>query len=194
MLRPKWVFLSRGFDRLCAFTHGNPSPASGRERITKTVREAASAGQEYEIQWRLNVPEGAPERSLLVRGCPVAGASGAPERCIGIVIDITDRKWAEEALRKAEERERQEREELETILDALPAAVLIAKDPGCLEIAGNRAACELLQLPPGSNLSKSAPADQSPNNFDVFQNERRLAPSNCRCERLPRNVRFHGRT
>ncbi len=55
------------------------------------------------LESRLNVAEGQPERWLLSRGGPIAGASGAPERYIGVVIDITERKRAEEALRKSEE-------------------------------------------------------------------------------------------
>ena len=105
------------------------------------------------------------------------GANGEPERYIGVVFDITDRKRMEEALRKAEELERQKREELETILAALPAAVLIAKDAARLEITGNPAVYELLKVSSGTNLSKSAPADQAPGNYELFQNGRRLAPA-----------------
>jgi PAS domain S-box-containing protein len=92
------------------------------------------------------------------------------------VFDIAERKRAEAAARQAEALERRKREELETILAALPAAVLIANDAGCEEVAGNPAAYELLQRSPGTNLSKSAPDDRSPDNFKLFQNGRPLAP------------------
>ena len=147
-----------------------------REGMTTTVKEAAATGQAYEIQWRLNLPVGEPERWLLVRGSPISGANGNPERYVGVVIDITERKQAEEALRKAKEKERQEREELETILAAIPAPVLIAKDASCEDMIGNPAAYELYRLPPGSNISKSAPVGEAPANFEVFQNGSRLLP------------------
>ena len=126
------------------------------------------------------------------RGRPVTGASGNPERYIGVVIDITEGKRAEKALRKAEERERQKREELETVLAALPAAVLIAKDAACLEIIGNPAAYELLQVPPGTNLSKSVPADQSPGNYELFQDGRRLAPPELPLRKAAAKYTFSG--
>jgi PAS domain S-box-containing protein len=74
-----------------------------RERVFAAIGAAAAAGEEFEAQWRVNLPEGEPERWLLSRGKPV-GPPGAPERYLGIVIDITERKRAEEALRKKEGR------------------------------------------------------------------------------------------
>ncbi len=150
--------------------------AQDRERIVKTARDAAAAGREYEIQWRVNLPEGEPTRWLFSRGRPIAGANGEPERYIGVVIDITERKRMEQALRKAEKLERQKREELETILAAIPAAVVIAKDAACIEMAGNRSAYDLLRLGPHQDLSKSAPLERAPKNFEVFANGRRLPP------------------
>ncbi len=133
-----------------------------RESITKTVKEAAALGREYEIQWRVNLPEGEPDRWLFARGKPIADAHGSPERYIGVVIDITERIRMEEALRNAEEMQRQKREELEAILAAIPAPVLIAKDATCVDMTGNPAAYELCRVPPGANLSKSAPVGRAP--------------------------------
>ena len=101
---------------------------------------------------------------------------GWPLRMSGIILDITEPKRTEEALRIAEELQRQKRQELETILAAIPAAVLITKDASCTEMTGNPAAYDLLELPAGTNLSKSAPAEQVPDNFEIFQNGCRVAP------------------
>ncbi|HWJ18723.1 MAG TPA: PAS domain S-box protein, partial [Geobacterales bacterium] len=146
-----------------------------RERNTKSLREAVAIGREYEVQWRVNLPEGEPERWLLSRGRPVTDANGVPERYIGVVIDITEQKRAEEALQKAEERERQKREELEAVLAALPVAVIITKDAASVEMTGNQAAHELLRVPVNSSLSKSAPPEQVPNNFEMFSKGRLLS-------------------
>jgi PAS domain S-box-containing protein len=73
-----------------------------RARVTQAIGAEASAGQEFELFWRVNLPAGAPERWLFSRGRPVMGADGEPERYIGIVIDITERKQAEDALLSSE--------------------------------------------------------------------------------------------
>jgi PAS domain S-box-containing protein len=71
-----------------------------RGQAAATVTAAAAAGREFEIQWRVNLSDGDPVRWLLSRGRPVAGAHGAPERYIGIVMDITARKQAEAELER----------------------------------------------------------------------------------------------
>jgi len=84
-----------------------------RARVAQLIGAEAAAGREFETSWRVNTPAGAPERWLLSRGRPVMGADGKPERYLGIVIDITERKRevdvaerkrAEAALRESEER------------------------------------------------------------------------------------------
>ncbi len=77
-----------------------------RRRVVTTVVGEAAAGHEFEAQWRLTVPEGKPERWLLIRGRPVVGANGAVERYFGVVIDITEQKRMEAALRESEMRMR----------------------------------------------------------------------------------------
>jgi PAS domain S-box-containing protein len=76
-----------------------------RERVIATAIEATSSGLEIDMQWRLNALEGEPERWLLSRGKPIAGANGAPDRYFGVVIDITEQKHMEEALRETKERQ-----------------------------------------------------------------------------------------
>ncbi len=82
---------------------------------------------------------------------------------------ITERKQAEEELR-------QRTEELEMLMETTPATIWIARDPLCREIRGNKTAYELLRLPPGTNVSKSAPEGQKPLNFEAC-NENGVIPS-----------------
>jgi PAS domain S-box-containing protein len=86
----------------------------------------------------------------------------------GVQTDVTERKHVETALRESEERERAKRHELETILSAIPAAVLIAEDKACTRITANAAGCALLRLPDGANTSRSAPGPEAPTNFEIF--------------------------
>jgi hypothetical protein len=72
----------------------------------------------------------------------------------GIAIfaeDATEEVEAVQALRKAGGHGRLKREELETILAAIPAPAPIANDAACLEMAGNLAADRFANLPVGVN-------------------------------------------
>ena len=146
-----------------------------RTRVDRAVFDAVERrSPEYRAEYRVVLPSG-DVRWVDGVGKVDYGADGRPLRMSGINLDITERKRAEEALRKAEEHQRQKREELETILAVIPAAVIIATDHDCGEMTGNRAAYELLRLPPDAILSKSAPPDLAPKNYEVFSKGRRLS-------------------
>jgi two-component system CheB/CheR fusion protein len=91
----------------------------------------------------------------------------------GVVItfaDVTD-------LKQAQRDEQQRREELEALMESVPAAVWIAHDPDCARITANRQGYEMLRLRPGANASKSAPQEERPSHFRVMKYERELEPS-----------------
>src|SRR5215468_163999 len=75
--------------------------------------------------------------------------------------DVTKHERAERELRERVE-------EIEAMMEAMPAVVLIAHDPDCRVISGNRVAQESLRMPKGSNISKSAPDGQKPTHFKVL--------------------------
>lgn len=64
----------------------------------------------------------------------------------GIGLDITERKQAEQALR-------QKSEEIERLLEVVPAAIWASYDPACRTITGNRRANELYEAASGENVS-----------------------------------------
>ena len=141
-----------------------------RARAEKAVTDTfEKRSPEYGNEYRIVHPSGG-VRWVNVLGKVDYAADGTPLRMSGISLDITERKRSEEALRKAKEFHRQKSEELETILAAMPAAVIIAKDADCIEMAGNRAAYDLLRLAPHQDLSKSAPPERAPKNYEVFSN------------------------
>lgn len=118
-----------------------------RPRIQRVVQEAVERKlPEYRAEYRVVCPWGEVRWLDAIAKVDYAG-DGPPLRMSGINLDISERKRGEDAARKAGELERQEREELEAVLAALPAAVVIAKDADCSEMTGNRAAYELLRLP-----------------------------------------------
>ena len=118
--------------------------ATAEKAVTGTFEKGSS---EYRNEYRIVLPSGGVSR-VNVLGEVDYAPDGTPLRISGITLDMTRRKRTEEALRKAEEFQRQKSEELETILAAMPAAVIIAKDADCIEMAGNRAAYDLLRLSP----------------------------------------------
>jgi PAS domain S-box-containing protein len=81
-----------------------------------------------------------------------------------------ERKQAKETLRKSKERERERLEELEAIMYFTPAVIFIAHDPQCRQMTGNRMTHELLRLPEGANVSKSASPEEQPRNFRSMRN------------------------
>ncbi|HTX92856.1 MAG TPA: PAS domain S-box protein [Anaerolineales bacterium] len=66
-----------------------------RAQAAQAVQDAANNGSELRAEWRV-ADQGKGERWLMSRGQPVREASGQVERYIGTVLDITERKKAEQ--------------------------------------------------------------------------------------------------
>lgn len=66
-----------------------------RSRVLATIDDAVDRAAEFEVDWRVACPGGG-TRWLLSRGRPVLDATGKPTSYNGIVLDISERKAAEE--------------------------------------------------------------------------------------------------
>ena len=66
-----------------------------RPNVEKAVQEAARKGTRLSVEWRVAGRPGS-ERWLMSMGQPVFGENGEVSRFIGIVVDITERKKAEQ--------------------------------------------------------------------------------------------------
>lgn len=82
-----------------------------------------------------------------------------------VLRDITDRKRVEAVLQESERRASARATELQAVLDTVPAAVWIARDPEGSRIDANRFGAELLRRPAGTNVSVTAPPAERPMNF-----------------------------
>lgn len=89
-------------------------------------------------EFRVILPDGT-RRWILGRGEFRFGPSGQPLRMLGVVVDVTDRKQAEEALRASEERFR-------TLVDGLTDGITIISVDGRHEYV-NPAACAMFGYP-----------------------------------------------
>ncbi len=86
------------YERFLAAVH-----PEDRERISAAVRRSLELDLEYQVELRCIWPDGS-IHWLHARGRRYDDQSGRPVRMIGVALDITDRKRAEEALRESEER------------------------------------------------------------------------------------------
>ena len=80
------------------------------------------------------------------------------------------------AFRRNEETARARADELDVILDMIPAAVWIANDRECRSLRSSMKGYELLRVPHGGEVSKTA-ATAPPQHFTVYQHGVELAPT-----------------
>ena len=99
-----------------------------------------------------------------------------PDLYMHYAFDITEHKQTEARLVDMERTVRQRAVELQAVLDAVPAYVFIAHDADCSYMASNATTYELLRLPFGSNVSKSAAAGERPETFRAMKNGREILP------------------
>jgi PAS domain S-box-containing protein len=87
-----------------------------------------------------------------------------------LAYSLVERDSLVGALRESEKREKARSYELGAVLDAVPAAVWIAHDPGALTMTGNRLSYEWLRLPEGANMSKAAPEERRSETYKLCRN------------------------
>lgn len=106
--------------------------AADVDRYLQAYEACFDARIGFAVEYRHRRHDGA-YRWLLNQGAPVYEAGGRFAGYIGVCIDITERKAAEEQLAFRAE-------ELRNVFDAVPALVWIANDPDCRRIVANRTA------------------------------------------------------
>ena len=154
------------------------------ERIRPYV-ERALKGERVEYEAEVPYRAGG-SRYVHARYAPHVSASGDVLGFVALVTDITAHKRGEVALRESERGERARAQELQALMESVPAVVWLAQDPECRRITGNRASYEVLRMSRGTNLSKSAPPGEAPTHFRTLQDGRELSTEDLPLQRAAR--------
>ena len=104
------------------------------------------------------------------------------------MLDITPLKKTEEELKQARAEAKVHADNMAAIFDTVPAAAFFSHDRSCKHITSNRAAYDMLRMPYGSNLSKSAPPDEQPN-FRIFEKGQELSAEELPLQKAARTGR-----
>jgi PAS domain S-box-containing protein len=97
-----------------------------RARVHQERNEAVRTGQHFEVEFRMVRPDGE-VRYIHSQGDVIRDELGQPQRTFGIAQDITERKLAEEELKK-------EKEVLEKIFDNIPVLIGFVGEDGRVKL------------------------------------------------------------
>ncbi len=100
----------------------------------------------------------------------------APNQFATIFADITERKDLAGALDEAATTSTARADELQALMDEVPAIVFIAHDPACKRMTISRAGERMLNLGAGANVSMSAPPEERPTTFRPVKDGRDVPP------------------
>jgi PAS domain S-box-containing protein len=138
-------------------------------------RRALESLSPQAVELRYRAADGS-YRWFLSRLAPVV-EGGRVIRLVGAAMEIEDRIRAEEAPRRRERDARDRAAELQAVLDAVPAAVFITRDPEARTMDANRFCAETLRMEPRQNVSKSAPEHERPRGFRATRNGVEIPPA-----------------
>ena len=108
------------------------------DRYRRTVQAAASSGESFQTDFRIIRPQESRMAWLEERGYPIKDPLSGQTRMVSLIMDVTERKTAEIALKQSEDRARfmvRLDDALRTIIDphevSHTAARLLAEHLGC---------------------------------------------------------------
>lgn len=102
-----------------------------RTAVASAVSQALERGGMYTVEFRIRARDGS-TRWVLAKGTVRLDPKGKPGRLIGVTIDITERKLAEQA-RRDELRVRESEARLRELADAMPQIVFAATADGRID-------------------------------------------------------------
>ena len=145
------------------------------EDRAKFIGELEAQGKVTDYELRLRRKDGSPLWVIANVNIRVPAAGGSPI-IEGALVNITDRKRAKEALKHSEVEARARADELTALMDAVPTMTLIAHDAECRSMTSNAVGLRMLRLPPGANVSASAPDAERQATSRPMKDGRELRP------------------
>ncbi|MEK8033565.1 PAS domain-containing protein [Ideonella sp. DXS29W] len=116
-----------------------------------------------------------------------------PRRGGGVALyfqDVTSRRQAEALRSEAEQRERERAEELEALMESVPAFIWITHDPRCEHVTGNLNSYRLLGMDPGANATATPGGVDAPRrHFREYIDGRPADPQDLSLQRAARTGR-----
>lgn len=186
----EWIARADGYiewfnDRWYEYTGTTPEQTKGSgwqmvhdENLLPEIKEkwksSIEKGEPFEMTFPMRGKDGI-FREFMTHVSPQKDENGKILRWFGINTDISRLKKIENELRESEKRAKDRSQELEKVLDSVPAAVWIAHDPKGVHISGNKYSFEWLNIPVGANASKSAPEGERPETFRLIKDGKELA-------------------
>src|SRR5918997_2308912 len=129
-----------------------------RDRVLAKLEKMLGDGQETWVdEYRFRRADGS-YVTLVDRAFVVRGADGRPVRMLGSIVDVTERRRAEEALRESEERYR-------TLVEAVQEGIAFVAPEGGLISYCNEAYAQIMGLTPEAMVGRSF--------FDFLEGEER---------------------
>jgi PAS domain S-box-containing protein len=144
----------------------HPEDRDRDEALSRPVRQGLADRWESEKRYVK------PDSTIVwvhVVGRLILDAEGRPYRTIASIVDVTERKRADQALRESEARANARADEMQALMETVPAIVLFAHDPQCLFITGSKAAYAFFRAPEGVNLSKAASRETAVAQFSAYR-------------------------
>lgn len=135
-------------------------------RIEQAIAEARRARvPSFEADYRIALPDGS-QRWIHTRGKFVFDESGEARGMIGIVMDITDAKRAQQDIAELQRKLEARVQDFESLFETMPIALGISFDPECRDVRVNSEFARLLGAAGLGNVSKTGPqADRLPFRF-----------------------------
>jgi len=116
------------------------------------------------------------EVTTIISGSPLPSQDGTYAGALAMVTDITEHAQLEAEVRETATRATAPANELESLMDAVPALILIAHDPLCQHMTSNLLAETVLRVAPGSSFALNVPDGERPTGFRIMRDGRELRP------------------